>query len=58
MDDIRITHPPRTTKDPRACLAKLEEKYRCELMAEDERQVVYEAIVRLRRCLGRPAHRA
>jgi hypothetical protein len=57
MDDIRITHRPRTAKDPRARLVRLEEKYRREMMGEDERLQVYEAIVRLRRRLGRPAHR-
>ncbi len=37
MDDIRITHPPRTTKDPAIRLARLEEKLRHELLSEEER---------------------
>ena len=52
MDDIRITHRPRTTKDPATRLQRLEEKYRNELLGEDERLQVYEAIVRLRRKLA------
>jgi hypothetical protein len=47
----------RTPKDPKTRLQRLEEKHRCELMAEDERLQVYEAIVRLRRRPSRPAHR-
>jgi hypothetical protein len=44
--------PARPTKDAASRLAKLEEKYRRELLPEDERLEPYEAIVRLRRRLG------
>jgi hypothetical protein len=37
---------------------KLEEKHRKELLSEDERLELRETIIRLRRRLGRPAHRA
>jgi hypothetical protein len=57
VDDIRIPRPARTPKDPATRLQRLEEKHRRELMGEDERLEVYEAIVRLRRRLGRPSHR-
>jgi hypothetical protein len=57
MDKKHSTAPAHPTKDPATRLAKLEEKYRQELLGEDERLQVYEAIVRLRRRLGRPAHR-
>ncbi len=52
VDDIRIAQPPRTTKDPKACLARLEEKYRHELMDPDARLELRESIVRLSRELG------
>jgi hypothetical protein len=58
MDKKHSTAPAHPTKDPATRLAKLEEKHRRELMGEDERLEVYEAIVRVRRRLGRPAHLA
>jgi hypothetical protein len=54
---MKKSSAPRVPVDPKTRLMKLEEKHRCELMGEDERLQVYEAIVRLRRRLGRPAHR-
>jgi hypothetical protein len=57
VDTRKSSAPAHPTKDPARRLAKLEEKYRREMMGEDERLQVYEAIVRLRRRLGRPAHR-
>lgn len=44
--------PAYPTKDPATRLAKLEEKYRHELLPEDERLELRETIVRLRRRLG------
>ena len=58
MDKCKSSAPARTPKDPATRLEKLEEKYRRELLSEEERLEVYEAIIRLRRRLGRPAHRA
>ena len=53
MDDLRITHRPRTTKDPRTRLAKLEAAYAHELMSIEERLELRERLVRLRRrCEG------
>jgi hypothetical protein len=49
--DHRKDNAPRAPVDPKTRLMKLEEKYRCELLGEDERLQVYEAIVRLRRKL-------
>jgi hypothetical protein len=51
VDDIRIAQPPRTTKDPKARLARLEEKCRHELMDPDARLELRESISRLRRKL-------
>jgi hypothetical protein len=49
---VKKSSAPRVpTKDPATRLAKLEEKYRHELLSEDERLQVYEAVVRLRRQL-------
>jgi hypothetical protein len=56
MDKSKFS-APRVPVAPKTRLQRLEEKYRCELMGEDERLEVYEAIVRLRRRLGRPSHR-
>ena len=50
--DTRKHNAPRAPVEPKTRLMKLEEKHRCELMGEDERLDVYEAIVRLRRKLG------
>ena len=58
MDEIRI-HPagdPFTAKPPATDeqrLAELEERYRHELMADEERQELHDEIKRLRRCEGR-----
>ena len=43
---------PRAPKVPATRLAKLEEKYRHELMDEDERLELLDTIQRLRRSLG------
>jgi hypothetical protein len=51
--DKKHSTAPRVPVAPNTRLAKLEEKYRHELMGEDERLEVYEAIVRLRRKLAR-----
>jgi hypothetical protein len=55
--DKKHSTAPRVPVAPKTRLAKLEERHRRELMGEDERLQVYEAIVRLRRRLGRPSHR-
>jgi hypothetical protein len=47
--DTRKHNAPRAPVEPKTRLMKLEEKHRCELMGEDERLQVYEAIVRIRR---------
>jgi hypothetical protein len=52
MDTKKSSAPARTPKDPATRLQRLEEKYRCELLPEDERLELYEVIVRLRRKLG------
>jgi hypothetical protein len=57
VDTSKDNAPRVPTKDPATRLQRLEEKYRREMMGEDERLQVYEAIVRLRRRLGRPSHR-
>ncbi len=51
MDTPKSSAPARTSKDPATRLQRLEEKHRRELMGEDERLEVYEAIVRIRRRL-------
>jgi hypothetical protein len=56
--DKKHSTAPRVPVAPKTRLQRLEEKYRCELMNEDERLEVYEAIARLRGRLGRPAHLA
>ena len=56
--DTRKHNAPRAPVEPKTRLMKLEEKHRCELMGEDERLRLRETIVRLRRRLGCPAHRA
>ena len=52
MDAPKSSAPAHPTKDAATSLAKLEEKYRRELLPEDERLELYEAIVRLHRRLG------
>ena len=52
MDAPKDSAPARPTKDPTTHLAKLEEKYRRELMGEHERLELRESILRLRRRLG------
>ena len=52
MDKSKFSVPAHPTKDPATRLAKLEEKYRRELLPEDERLELYERIVRLRHRLG------
>jgi len=44
--------PARTPKDPATRLLRLEEKYRRELLPEDERLELRDTIRRLRRKLG------
>ena len=56
--DKKHSTAPRVPVAPKTRLAKLEETYRHELMGEDERLRLRETIVRLRRRLGCPAHRA
>ena len=53
MDAPKSSAPARQTEDPATRLAKLEEKYRHELLPEDDRLEFREAIVRLRSRLGR-----
>jgi hypothetical protein len=53
MDHRKSIAPTRTPEDPATRLQRLEEKYRSELLPEDERLELYEVIVRLRRKLGR-----
>jgi hypothetical protein len=53
MDKSKASAPAHPTKDATTRPAKLEEKYRHELMPEDTRLKVYEVIVRLRRRLAR-----
>ena len=52
MDAPKSSAPARPTKDAATSLAKFEENNRRELLPEDERFELYEAIVRLRRRLG------
>jgi hypothetical protein len=52
VDAPKSSVPARSTEDPATRLAKLEEKHRHELLGEDERLELWEAIVRLRRRLG------
>ncbi|CAA9455847.1 MAG: hypothetical protein AVDCRST_MAG01-01-5179 [uncultured Rubrobacteraceae bacterium] len=52
MDVPKSSAPAHPTKDPATRLQRLEEKYRRELLPEDERLELYERIVRLRRRLG------
>ena len=52
MDAPKSSAPVRPTLDPAPHLAKLEEKYRRELMGEHERLELRESILRLRRRLG------
>ena len=52
MDAPKFSVPARPTKDPATRLAELEERYRKELLGEEERLEVRESIVRLRRRLG------
>ena len=56
MDAPKSSAPELTPKDPatrlEARLARLEEKYRHELLGEEERLEIRERIVRLRRRLG------
>ncbi len=50
--DKKHSTAPRVPVAPKTRLAKLEEKYRHELMGEDERLRLHETIVRLRRKLA------
>jgi hypothetical protein len=52
MDTPKSSAPAHPTKDPAIRLQLLEQKYRRELLPEDERLELYEVIVRLRRKLG------
>ncbi len=52
MDAPKSSAPACPTDDPARRLAKLEEKYRHELLGEDERLEIYEVIARFRRKLG------
>ncbi len=51
MDAWKSSAPSRPTESPATRLAKLEEKYRHELLPEDERLELRDEISRLRRCL-------
>jgi hypothetical protein len=53
VDAPKSSAPARTPEDSKIRLLRLEEKYRRELLPEDERLELYEVIVRLRRKLGR-----
>jgi hypothetical protein len=53
VDAPKSSAPARPTKDPATRLAKLEERHRHELLPEGERLELREAMVRLRRRLGR-----
>jgi len=50
-DSSATAHPPRSIEDER--LARLEERYRHELMDDEERQELRDRILRLRRRLSR-----
>ena len=52
MDAPKSSAHASPTLDPATRLAKLEEKHRHELLGEDERLELWEAIVRRRRRLG------
>ncbi len=52
MDAPKSSAPPRPTEDPTTRLAKLEEKYRHELLNEEERCELADRVARLRRKLG------
>lgn len=52
MDTRKSSAPARTPEDPKTRLLRLEEKYRRELLPEDDRLELYEVIVHLRRRLG------
>lgn len=52
MDAPKSSAPVRPTLDPATRLAKLEEKYRHEILGQDERLELRESILRLRRKLG------
>jgi hypothetical protein len=52
VDAPKSSAPARPTIDPATRLATLEEKYRHDILGEDERLELREAIVRLRRRLG------
>lgn len=52
VDAPKSSAPARPTPDPATRLAKLEEKYRHEILGEDERLELWESILRLRRKLG------
>lgn len=52
MDAPKSSAPARPTLDPANRLTKLEERYRQELLGEEERLELWEIILHLRRRLG------
>jgi hypothetical protein len=50
--DTRIIRKPRPTVPPKERLARLQERYRHELMDEEERLGLRDQVIRLRRRLG------
>jgi len=55
VDAPKSSAPARPTLDPATRLAKLEEKYRHELLGEEERCELADQVARLRRRLGPPS---
>ncbi len=53
MDIRKSSAPARPPKDAPTRLVKLEEKYRHEMMRQDERLELFEEILRLRRSAGK-----
>ena len=51
MDRTKSSAPARPTTDPATRLVKLEERYRHELLGEEERLELWESMGRLRRRL-------
>ena len=58
MDTKDSSAPAHPSTEGEAKLAKLEERYRHELMDDEERQELRDRVLRLRRSLGYPGERS